>query len=99
MVANSDPAPAPARMQRTLKDPVEYKGVGLHSGKEIKITVRPAEAGNGVTFVRTDLDSQPVVRAHGAHLKARQRQDLRRDVAERLQPSAGLFVLGHGLWY
>ncbi|HIE70120.1 MAG TPA: hypothetical protein EYP98_08040 [Planctomycetes bacterium] len=73
-MANSDPTPAPARMQRTLKDSVEYKGVGLHSGKEIKITVRPAEAGTGVTFVRTDLDSQPVVRAHGANMKARQRR-------------------------
>ena len=72
MVANSDPTPAPGRMQRTLKDSVEYKGVGLHSGKEIKIIVRPAEAGTGVTFVRTDLDSQPVVRAHGANMKARQ---------------------------
>ena len=63
-----------ARMQRTLKEPVEYRGVGLHSGKEINITVRPAEAGNGVTFVRVDLENQPVVRAHGANMKARQRR-------------------------
>ncbi|MGK0263622.1 MAG: UDP-3-O-[3-hydroxymyristoyl] N-acetylglucosamine deacetylase, partial [Planctomycetota bacterium] len=63
MVANSEVTVTPPRMQRTLKGPVEYRGVGLHSGKEIKITVRPAEAGNGVTFVRTDLDNQPVVRA------------------------------------
>lgn len=97
MVANSDPAPAPARMQRTLKDPVEYKGVGLHSGKEIKITVRPAEAGNGVTFVRTDLDSQPVVRAHGANMKARQRrtciQDGRAEVYTCEHLLAALYAL------
>jgi UDP-3-O-[3-hydroxymyristoyl] N-acetylglucosamine deacetylase / 3-hydroxyacyl-[acyl-carrier-protein] dehydratase len=97
VVANSDPAPAPARMQRTLKDPVEYKGVGLHSGKEIKITVRPAEAGNGVTFVRTDLDSQPVVRAHGANMKARQRrtciQDGRAEVYTCEHLLAALYAL------
>jgi len=97
VVANSEPAPATARMQRTLKDPVEYKGVGLHSGKEINITVRPAEAGNGVTFVRTDLDSQPVVRAHGANMKARQRrtciQDGRAEVYTCEHLLAALYAL------
>ena len=40
MVATSDSTPTPpARMQRTVKETVEYKGVGLHSGKEIKITM------------------------------------------------------------
>ena len=97
MEANSDPTPAPPRMQRTLKEPVEYKGVGLHSGKEIKITVRPAEAGNGVTFVRIDLDSQPVVRAHGANMKARQRrtciQDGRAEVYTCEHLLAALYAL------
>ena len=32
----------PARNQRTLKSPVEYRGVGLHSGKEITVRVKPA---------------------------------------------------------
>jgi UDP-3-O-[3-hydroxymyristoyl] N-acetylglucosamine deacetylase/3-hydroxyacyl-[acyl-carrier-protein] dehydratase len=58
-------------MQRTLKAPVECRGIGLHSGKEIKIVVRPAEAGTGVSFVRIDLDDHPVVRAMGANMKAR----------------------------
>lgn len=84
-------------MQRTLKGPVEYRGVGLHSGKEIKITVRPAEAGNGVTFVRTDLENQPVVRAHGANMKARQRrtciQDGRAEVYTCEHLLAALYAL------
>ncbi len=97
MVANSKVTVEPARMQRTLKGPVEYRGVGLHSGKEIKITVRPAEAGNGVTFVRTDLDNQPVVRAHGANMKARQRrtciQDGRAEVYTCEHLLAALYAL------
>lgn len=97
MVANSEVTVDPARMQRTLKGPVEYRGVGLHSGKEIKITVRPAEAGNGVTFVRTDLDNQPVVRAHGANMKARQRrtciQDGRAEVYTCEHLLAALYAL------
>jgi UDP-3-O-[3-hydroxymyristoyl] N-acetylglucosamine deacetylase/3-hydroxyacyl-[acyl-carrier-protein] dehydratase len=97
VVANSKVTVEPARMQRTLKGPVEYSGVGLHSGKEIKITVRPAEAGNGVTFVRTDLDNQPVVRAHGANMKARQRrtciQDGRAEVYTCEHLLAALYAL------
>jgi UDP-3-O-[3-hydroxymyristoyl] N-acetylglucosamine deacetylase/3-hydroxyacyl-[acyl-carrier-protein] dehydratase len=97
VVANSKVTVEPARMQRTLKGPVEYRGVGLHSGKEIKITVRPAEAGNGVTFVRTDLDNQPVVRAHGANMKARQRrtciQDGRAEVYTCEHLLAALYAL------
>jgi len=99
VVANSDDAAAaPSRMQRTVKEPVEYTGVGLHSGKEINITVRPAEAGTGVSFVRTDLDNQPVVRAHGANMKARQRrtciQDGRAEVYTCEHLLAAFYALG-----
>jgi len=97
VAAKSEVTVEPARMQRTLKGPVEYRGVGLHSGKEINITVRPAEAGNGVTFVRTDLDNQPVVRAHGANMKARQRrtciQDGRAEVYTCEHLLAALYAL------
>ena len=50
-VLPTNPAAPVARSQRTLKSPVEYRGIGLHSGKEIKIVVRPAEAGTGVPAV------------------------------------------------
>ena len=97
MVQNAETKP-PARMQRTLKSPVEYRGVGLHSGKEIRITVRPAEAGTGVTFVRTDIEEHPVVRAHGANMKARQRrtciQDGRAEVYTCEHLLAAMFALG-----
>ncbi len=86
------------RNQRTLKNSVEYRGVGLHSGKEIKVRVRPAEAGNGVTFVRTDLEEQPEVRAHGTNMKARQRrtciQDGKAEVYTCEHLLASLYALG-----
>lgn len=97
MVANASDAP-PGRMQRTLKTPVEYRGIGLHSGKEIRVLVRPAEAGTGVSFVRTDLDDHPVVRAHGANMKARQRrtciQDGRAEVYTCEHLLAAMYALG-----
>lgn len=67
-------APLPSRNQRTLKHAVEHRGVGLHSGKEVKLRITPGEAGTGITFVRTDIEDQPAVRACSENLKARQRR-------------------------
>jgi UDP-3-O-[3-hydroxymyristoyl] N-acetylglucosamine deacetylase/3-hydroxyacyl-[acyl-carrier-protein] dehydratase len=64
------------RQQRTLKAPAEFQGVGLHNGAEVKVVVRPAEVGNGITFVRTDLDDQPEVRAICTNLKTRDRRSV-----------------------
>lgn len=43
-------------MQKTLKSAVEFNGVGLHSGKPVRLVVRPASAEYGIWFRRTDLD-------------------------------------------
>ena len=42
-------------MQTTLKSAVTFKGVGLHSGAAVSMTVRPAAAEHGIWFRRTDL--------------------------------------------
>lgn len=42
--------------QRTLQSPIRCTGIGLHSGKAITLTMRPAVANHGIVFVRTDLD-------------------------------------------
>lgn len=49
--------------QQTLKEPVTFRGVGLHTGKTAEVTVRPANPDTGIVFVRTDLDSERKVRA------------------------------------
>lgn len=41
--------------QRTLKRIVQATGVGLHTGKKVKLTLRPAPANTGVIYRRTDL--------------------------------------------
>jgi UDP-3-O-[3-hydroxymyristoyl] N-acetylglucosamine deacetylase len=45
--------------QRTLKNIVRATGVGLHTGKKVYLTLRPAAANTGIVFRRVDLD--PVV--------------------------------------
>lgn len=43
-------------MQRTIKNKIECRGVGLHSGQDITMTFWPADIDSGIVFVRTDLE-------------------------------------------
>jgi len=45
--------------QRTLKTSVQATGVGLHSGRKVTMTFRPAPVNTGIVYLRTDLN--PVV--------------------------------------
>lgn len=46
--------------QRTLKNVIRATGVGLHTGEQVYLTLRPAEPGTGIKFRRSDL-AEPVV--------------------------------------
>ena len=41
--------------QQTIKNEVLFSGVGLHSGKEATVIIKPAEIDSGINFIRTDL--------------------------------------------
>ena len=43
--------------QRTLAREITYVGVGLHSGRKVSMTVRPADPDTGIMFLRTDVES------------------------------------------
>jgi UDP-3-O-[3-hydroxymyristoyl] N-acetylglucosamine deacetylase/3-hydroxyacyl-[acyl-carrier-protein] dehydratase len=49
--------------QRTLKGPVVFKGVGLHTGAAVEMTILPAPENHGYKFQRVDLDGQPLIPA------------------------------------
>ena len=49
--------------QRTIKAPVSVKGTGLHTGKEVTMTFKPAPANHGYKFKRIDLPDSPVIKA------------------------------------
>jgi UDP-3-O-[3-hydroxymyristoyl] N-acetylglucosamine deacetylase len=44
-------------LQKTIKDPVQLEGVGLHNGIKVNLHLKPAEANSGIVFKRTDVDS------------------------------------------
>ena len=45
------------RWQRTLAKPVEIRGTGLHSGREVALLLHPAPENHGIVFHRSDLGS------------------------------------------
>lgn len=49
--------------QQTLAAPVDYSGIGLHSGKEVHMRMQPAEVDTGIIFIRTDLPARPEIPA------------------------------------
>lgn len=46
---------APAIRQKTLKAAIGCVGIGLHSGKKTRLTLKPAAPDAGIVFVRTDM--------------------------------------------
>jgi UDP-3-O-[3-hydroxymyristoyl] N-acetylglucosamine deacetylase len=46
-------------LQRSIKETISTTGVGMHSGRKVQMTLRPAAAGTGIVFRRVDL-AEPV---------------------------------------
>ncbi len=47
--------------QKTLKNSVQFKGVGLHSGKIVNLSINPSEPDTGIVFKRVDLKDNNLV--------------------------------------
>lgn len=47
--------------QRTIKSDVQFSGVGLHTGRQVNVTLKPATENHWYKFKRVDLDGQPIV--------------------------------------
>ncbi len=59
--------------QKTIKSEISLTGVGLHTGKEVKMTFKPAPINNGFTFVRVDLEGCPIIEADANYVVNTQR--------------------------
>lgn len=59
--------------QKTIKAAISLTGVGLHTGREVKISFIPAPINNGYTFVRVDLEGQPIIEADANYVVNTQR--------------------------
>lgn len=61
------------KKQRTLAKEISLKGVGLHTGEEVTLTLKPAPINFGYAFIRTDLEGNPVIEADASYVVSTQR--------------------------
>lgn len=59
--------------QKTLQQEISLSGIGLHTGKEVTLTMKPAKENTGFVFVRTDLEGQPQVEADANYVTTTER--------------------------
>ena len=59
--------------QTTIAKEASLTGVGLHTGKEVKLTFKPAEVNNGYSFKRIDLEGSPIIEADVNYVSNTQR--------------------------
>ena len=59
--------------QTTIANEVSLTGVGLHTGKEVTLTFKPAPENHGYSFKRVDLEGKPVIEADANYVVNTQR--------------------------
>ena len=68
--------------ERTIAGPVEFSGIGLHTGEQATVRILPAPAGKGIVFRRVDLDNF----------------ELRADVASVARVAYATTLMSRGVW-
>jgi UDP-3-O-[3-hydroxymyristoyl] N-acetylglucosamine deacetylase len=68
--------------ERTIADPIEFRGIGLHTGEPATLRILPAPAGKGIIFRRVDLDNF----------------ELRADVASVARVAYATTLMNRGVW-
>lgn len=51
-------------MQRTVRREISCRSIGLHSGRKVGMTIRPADMNEGIVFVRRDVNGKNLIKAH-----------------------------------
>ncbi len=68
--------------EQTVAGPLEYNGIGLHTGERATVRILPAPAGKGIIFRRVDLDNF----------------ELRADIASVARVAYATTLMSHGVW-
>ena len=59
--------------QTTINSSISLEGVGIHTGKDVKLTFNPSDPDTGYVFKRVDLDGQPLIEALSKYVVNTQR--------------------------
>ena len=49
--------------QKTIRENIELKGIGLHSGVEVSLIIKPSKVNTGIRFKRVDLKENNIIKA------------------------------------
>ena len=47
--------------QKTIKDNIIFRGIGLHTGLHANLKIKPAEPNTGIVFKRTDIKDNNII--------------------------------------
>ncbi len=50
--------------QKTIRENIELKGVGLHNGLEVNLVIKPSTPDSGIIFKRVDLNKNNIIKAN-----------------------------------
>ena len=62
-----------SKKQKTILSEISLSGVGLHTGNNVTMTLKPAPINHGFAFVRIDLEGKPVIEAKAEYVVNTQR--------------------------
>jgi len=51
------------KMQHTVRNTIEFSGIGLHTGRPVNVRIKPSDADTGIRFLRKDLPGSPFIKA------------------------------------
>ena len=71
--------------QKTIAKEVSLKGVGLHTGKDVTMTFKPAPANHGFAFARVDLEGTPIIEADANYVVNTQRGTVLEKLGVKIQ--------------
>lgn len=71
--------------QHTLSREVTLQGKGLHTGKDVTLTLKPAPVNTGFVFVRVDLEGSPIIEADAAYVTNTERGTVLEKKGVRIQ--------------
>ena len=57
-------------LQRTVREKARVEGIGLHTGKPVAVTFRPAPANTGIFVVRRDMPGSPAIAVRAENVRA-----------------------------
>ncbi|MBU3011713.1 bifunctional UDP-3-O-[3-hydroxymyristoyl] N-acetylglucosamine deacetylase/3-hydroxyacyl-ACP dehydratase [Polaribacter vadi] len=62
-----------SKKQKTIESEITLSGVGLHTGNNVSMTLKPAPINHGFAFSRVDLEGTPVIEAKAEYVVTTQR--------------------------